>query len=99
MNEQYFPEVVQALAGKDYQVYAYFSDGSIHLFDMKPLIRKGGVFSELENKEFFTSRLTVMNATIAWDLSGHFDPANCIDIDPFTVYHSKRVEDPLESVA
>lgn len=27
MNEDYFPVVVQALAGDDFTVYAYYSDG------------------------------------------------------------------------
>lgn len=27
-----------------------------------------------------------MNGTLAWDLSGNRDEANCIDIDPFTLY-------------
>ncbi len=29
MEERYFPVVVQALAGSDYTVYAYFTDGTI----------------------------------------------------------------------
>ena len=36
-DESFSPEVVQAVAGDDYTVYAYFTDGTIHLFDMKPL--------------------------------------------------------------
>ena len=96
MNTSYFPEVVQAVAGEEYTVYAYFSDGSIRLFDVKPLIKQGGVFARLQDLSFFTDRLTVLNHTVAWDLSGHYDPADCIDIDPFTVFASPVVEDPLE---
>ena len=40
-----------------------------------------------------------MNSTLAWDLSGRFDPTDCIDIDPFTVYESQSVKDPLEEIA
>ena len=99
MNEKYFPEVVQALAGEAYKVYVYFSDGSIHLYDMASLIQGGGVFSKLLDRDFFEKALTVMNGTIAWDLGGHYDPTNCIDIDPFDVYDAPSVKDPLEEVA
>ena len=99
MEGTYFPEVVQAVAGKEFTVYAYFSDGTIHKFEMEPLIKKGGLFSRLEDRVFFTEKLTVMNSTIAWDLSGCFDPSDCIDNDPFTVYESEKVDDPLETVA
>ena len=97
MEDVYFPSVVQAVPGKDKTVYAYFSDGSVRLYDMKPLIAQGNIFECLEDDAFFRDRLTVLNETIAWDLSGNFDPTNCIDIDPFTVYEdSKVVSDPLE---
>lgn len=99
MEEKYFPVIVQALAGPDYTVYAYFTDGTIHLFDVKPLIQEGGVFERLTQGEFFTENLTVLNSTVAWDLSGCYDPARCIDIDPFTVYESEKVEDPLGDIA
>ena len=96
MEDKYFPCVVQALAGDDFTVYAYFSDGSICLYDMKPLIAEGGVFEQISDPAFFRDRLTVLNSTIAWDLSGRYDPSDCIDIDPFTVYASRRIADPLE---
>lgn len=94
----YFPKVVQAVPGNGRTVYAYFSDGSIRLYDMAPLIAQGGVFAPLEDELFFRDRLTVLNDTIAWDLSGHYDPANCIDIDPFAVYEAPVVADPLNAV-
>jgi len=39
--------------------------------------------------------------TLAWDLGGNFDPYNCLDIDPETIYKDGLdVEDPLaEKVA
>ncbi len=99
MEEKYYPVVAQALAGQDYTVYAYFTDGTIHLFDMKPLIAGGGLFERLTQGTFFTDNLTVLNSTVAWDLSGCYDPTNCIDIDPFVIYESERVEDPLKEIA
>ena len=97
MNE-YFPEVVQAVPGEGRTVYAYFTDGSIHLYDVAPLIEQGGVFAQLEDETFFRDRLTVLNSSVAWDVSGHYDPTNCIDIDPFEVYGAQAVSDPLEAV-
>ena len=99
MDESYFPTVLQAVAGKNKPVYAYFSDGSIRLYDVKPLIARGNIFTHLEDDDFFRNRLTVLNDTVAWDLSGNYDPANCIDIDPLTIYEeSELVSDPLEEV-
>ena len=37
----YQPSVVQAVPGPEKTVYAYFSDGSVRLFDAAPLIAKG----------------------------------------------------------
>lgn len=99
MGLEYYPEVVQAIAGPEHSVYAYFSDGRITQYDVKPLIDEGGVFKRLADDEFFSGALTVLNGTVAWDVSGKFDPANCIDIDPFTVYEAQCVADPLDGVA
>lgn len=94
---KYFPEVVQAIAGDHKTIFAYFSDGRITQFDMTGLIEQGGIFKKLENDNFFSKRLTVMNGTAAWDLSGRHDPTECIDIDPVTLYEAKQVKDPLET--
>ena len=93
--DTYFPTVVQAVPGNGRIVYAYFTDGSIHAYDMQPHIDKGGVFAPLKDEDFFVNRLTVLNSTIAWDVSGSFDPETCLDIDPFTVYQADVVSDPL----
>lgn len=95
MEKEYFPVVVQAVAGAGRTVYAYFSDGQVKQYDMAPAIARGGVYAPLADEAFFTERLTVLNDTIAWDLSGHYDPTDCIDIDPFEVYAAASVADPL----
>ncbi len=96
--ETLFPKVVQAVAGENRTVYAYMNDGTIHLLDMKPMIAQGGVFDRLSDNTFFAEHLTVLNDTVAWDLTGEHDPAACIDIDPFTVADAPAVADPLEPV-
>lgn len=95
----YIPTVVQALAGPRRTVYSYFSDGRITRYDVQPLIEKGGVFTRLEDDDFFRNALTVLNDTAAWDVSGTYDPETCIDIDPCTLYEAQRVKDPLQDVA
>lgn len=95
MEREYYPVVVQAVAGPGRTVYAYFSDGQVKQYDMAPAIERGGVFALLSDDAFFSGRLTVMNDTIAWDVSGRFDPRSCIDVDPFEVYAAASVADPL----
>lgn len=96
----YLASVVQSLPGDDFTVYAYFSDGTVKLADVKPLIAKGGVFAQLADPGFFHERLTVMGGAVAWDVSGTRDPYVCIDLDPCEMYETATsVADPLEHVA
>lgn len=53
----YIPSVVQAVPGENYTVYAYFSDGSVRLADIKPLISRGGVFSPLQDERLYFDSL------------------------------------------
>lgn len=93
------PQVVQVLAGDDYTVYVYFLDGAIRLLDAKPLLKQGGVFSPLRNKDAFQNSLTVMNGTVAWDLDGTRDASTCIDLDPCELYdRCPSAADPLQEV-
>ncbi|WP_207747821.1 DUF2442 domain-containing protein [Clostridium sp. D33t1_170424_F3] len=93
----FYPKVVQAIPGDDFTVYAYFIDGTVRLVDVKPLIEKGGVFAPLGDVDFFKSRLTVLNDTVAWDITGNRDETACIDLDPIEIYKTVVVEDPLQS--
>ncbi len=95
----FFPEVYQAVAGKNFTVYAYMNDGSIRLYDMKPLIKQGGVFEKIADENIFKDKLTVLNNSIAWDLDGNRDAYQCIDIDPFAVFESPVAEDIPETLA
>jgi hypothetical protein len=94
-DAQYWPQVLQVVPTDDYMVYAYFSDGSIHLVDMKPLIYPGSVFEPLLDLGVFKTRLTVMNDTVAWDILQDGNPRHCLDLDPFTIYETPAVIDPF----
>ncbi len=80
------PEVVQAVPNTDYTVDILFHDGKQVKYDARPLLEKG-LFKALCDMDFFMNRCTVMNHTLAWDLSGEYDPTNCLDIDPETLYN------------
>ena len=89
------PKVVQAIALCYGVVCAYFEDGAIREYDVRPLIRPNTVFAPLMDEAVFTKCLTVLNDTVAWDLSGRRNSMDCIDIAPESVYAAKVVSDPL----
>ena len=96
----YMPKVLQAVTGEKYTIYLYFSDGSVRLYDAKPLLKLGGVFEPLKDLDFFRSRLTVLNDTAAWDVTGNMDPCSCVDLDPIELYENcPVVADPLEEAS
>ena len=92
---QFFPVVVQVVPTDDYGVYAYFNDGSVRFFDVKPLIKPDTVFEPLEDIRFFKSKLTVINDTVAWDVGGNRDPRKCVDLDPLVIFNQPAIADPL----
>ena len=94
-NTRFFPKVLQAIPTDNYGVYAYFNDGSVRLFDVKPLLKSGTVFEPLQNIDYFKSKLAIINNTVAWDLGGNRDSRKCIDLDPFVLFGQPIVADPL----
>ena len=88
--------VLQVYPTENYKIYLYFSDGKIKLYDASPLIDKG-VFTKLKDKNFYFNRCTILNKTLAWDVSGNYNPLECIDLDPNVLYEeSIEVDDPLD---
>ena len=75
--DEYFPTVVQVVPLDNFHVQVEY-DASADL--------QTELFAPLKEIEAFKEACTVMNGTLAWDLSGNRDEANCIDIDPFTLY-------------
>ena len=94
-TSRFFPEVFQAVDAGDFVVHAYMNDGSIRAYDVKPLLEKGGVFEPLRDPGTFSSHLTVMNGTVAWDLTGKRDPNDCIDIDPLEIFACEAVMEEI----
>ena len=89
MNE-YFPTVVQVIPLDNYHVQVFFDDGKIVDYDTTQDL-KSSIFEPLRNIENFKNTCTVMNGTLAWDISGKMDESDCIDIDPFTLYELKAI--------
>ena len=98
MKNNHIPRIVQAVPGEQYTVYCYFDDGKITVMDMAPFVGSG-VFAPLADPGVFSGALTVLGGTVAWDLSGRRDPADCIDIDPVTLYEQPAASDPLGGAA
>ena len=92
--ENFWPSVVQVIPTDDHEVYVYFNDGSIRLFDMKPLLKSGTVFEPLQDLNTFKEKLTVINGTVAWDMGGGRNPRKCIDLDEFSIFALEPTQEP-----
>ena len=89
-----FPEVVKVKPNDDYMVYVYFSDGKIVCYDVKPLLEKN-VFRKLKEKDIFMDTCTILNDTLAWDISGNRDENSCIDINPEILYELEAIDEMI----
>ena len=83
--KDYIPVVIKVIPLDNFHVYVIFDDGKIIDYDAtKDLQTK--LFEPLRDIEVFKEACTIMNDTLAWDITGNKDNGNCIDIDPFTLY-------------
>ena len=89
MNE-YFPTVVQVIPLDNFHVQVFFDDGKIVDYDATEDL-KTALFEPLRKIVKFKEVCTVMNGTLAWDISGNRDETSCIDIDPFTIYELESI--------
>lgn len=87
-----FPKIVQVVPTKEHTVYVYFEDSKIVCYDVKPLLDKEA-FGVLRKVEYFIKTCTIMNDTLAWDVSGNRDHTVCIDIDPDMLYELDAVKE------
>ncbi|GBE01605.1 hypothetical protein BMS3Abin08_01037 [bacterium BMS3Abin08] len=88
---EFIPHVVEAEYIKDYTIKLKFNDGSVKIVTLESYVKRGGVFSSLEDKEFFKKFFIDLN-TLCWP--------NGADIAPERLYEiGKEVsEDPLVKV-
>lgn len=85
MEYCYLPDVVQVVPFEDYTVDVYFDDGKIVRYDAMPFLEDGN-FSKLKDLQIFMNSCTILNGTLAWDISGDRNEYECIDIDPETLH-------------
>ena len=85
------PDIIQVVPHENYTVSVFFCDGKTVLYDVKPKLNQG-IFKLLKDLSFFMDNCTIMNGTLAWDLSGCRDETSCIDIDPDTLYSLENVQ-------
>ena len=81
------PDVVKVKANQDTKLEVEFTDGSIRLFDVKPLLQYPA-FSGLSNNTLFM-KAQVQNGTVVWNEE--------IDISPDTLYLRGEVLNHNES--
>jgi len=95
------PKLFQVYPSDNYTVHLYYDNGEIRVYDCKWILNEGGIFRKLYNPDTFIRLCTVMNRTLAWDISECRDPYNCIDICPDTVYQDsvRILVDPLKNSA
>ena len=74
----------------NFHVQVFFDDGKIVDYDATNDL-KAEIMAPMRDIENFKNACTVMNGTLAWDISGKWDEADCVDIDPFTLYELEEI--------
>ena len=81
------PKLFQVFPTDDYKVYLYYDNGEIKLYDCKWILKEeSDVFIKIHDIAIFKKICTIMNGTLAFDISLSRDPYSCIDICPDTIY-------------
>lgn len=73
--------VIEAIPHKDYTITIKFQDGSVRLYDAKPLLEKN-IFERLKNPGFFI-QAKVECGTVVWN--------DDIDIAPEHLYEASKI--------
>ena len=73
----FIPHVIDAEHIKDYVIKLWFDDGSVKTVNLESYVKKEGVFSPFEDKEYFKKNFIDLN-TICWP--------NGADIAPERLY-------------
>ena len=80
------PRLFQVIPRDDFRVLLFYDNGEEKIYDCSWMLNELGVFAQLHDISTFKSICTIMNGTLAFDISLVRDPYNCIDICPDTVY-------------
>jgi hypothetical protein len=80
------PKLFQVLPQDDFTVILFYDNGEIKRYDCNWIRFESGVFRQIQELPRFKDLCTIMNGTLAWDISEKRDPYNCIDLCPDTVY-------------
>ena len=80
------PKLYQVYPTDDYKVYLYYDNGEIKSYDCAWMLTETGIYEELHEINVFKDLCTIMNGTLAFDISHSRDPYHCIDICPDTIY-------------
>ena len=80
------PKLFQVFPTNEYKVYLYYDSGEIKLYDCAWILEESGVFEKIHDISVFKEICTIMNGTLAFDISLVRDPYLCIDICPDTIY-------------
>ena len=84
------PRLYQVIPHDDYTVVLFYDNGEIKLYDCAWINSESGIFEQIKDIHKFKKLCTVMNGTLAWDISEKRDPYTCIDICPDTVYQDSE---------
>lgn len=72
-------EILQVIPRADFKVFICYENNVVRLFDANILLESYPILNDIN---FFINRCTILNDTLAWDVSGTMDDTLCIDIAP-----------------
>ncbi len=81
------PILYQVVPTDDFKVYLYYDNGEIKLYDCNFIFDNPKIYQRLLDNVDFKNLCTIMNRTLAFDISKKRDPYNCIDFCPDTIYN------------
>lgn len=83
-------KLVQAVPQRDFTLLLTYDGGEKRVYDMKPVLEKGGVFSRFSNYDDFKRVYVDDSGSLAWDIDPTIDSSkvwsNKVDLSPDGVY-------------
>lgn len=75
----YIPHIIEANHVRDYVIKVKFDDGTVKILNLEAYIKRGGVFSELKDKEYFKRFFIDLN-TLCWPNGADIAPERLYEI-------------------